>query len=117
MALDDVRAHPDSSKILLGNSYHWWADIMDRRLSDDLLQAKAPIPVVQGERDESNPVASARAVRDAFKAAGRCNLTYREYPGYNHHMIDAAGTDHFIEVMNGISAWMRQSLETGAAAC
>ena len=83
---------------------------MDRRLSDDLLAAKEPVLVVQGERDRSNPVSSARAVRDAFHASRKCNLTYVEYDGYDHHMIDASGNDHLAEVLGDVRLWVKAQL-------
>jgi alpha-beta hydrolase superfamily lysophospholipase len=86
---------------------------MDRRLSDDLLQALEPILVVQGDRDQS--IASARALRDAFKDAGRCNLTYWEFPGLDHHMQDADGKPHIDDVLDRIGAWLRVQVGPGAA--
>ena len=92
---DAVRRDPTGPGLILSNSRLWWADIMDRRLSDHLLKADEPILVVQGESDESNPVMSARAVRDAFASSGKFNLNYWEYAGYDHHMRDKKGVDHF----------------------
>jgi pimeloyl-ACP methyl ester carboxylesterase len=111
VGFDAIRHDPNGPGLVLGNSHLWWADIMDRRLSDDLLRAKEPILIVQGERDESNPVMSARAVRDTFAAAGRSNLTYWEFPGYNHHMVDQVGVDHFYDVMAQISGWLKVKME------
>jgi pimeloyl-ACP methyl ester carboxylesterase len=109
-AMQSVRNDPKSASVVFGNSHLWWSDILDRRLSDDLLRAKAPVLVVQGGQDRSNPPASARAVRDAFQAAHDCQLTYLELPDLDHHMTDPGGQDHFEAVMKQISSWVRARL-------
>jgi pimeloyl-ACP methyl ester carboxylesterase len=109
--LAKIRRAPLSDRVWGGNSYRWWADIIDRPLWDEALAAKGPLLVVQGRRDRSNPVSSARALRDKFAAAGRCNLTYWEYADYDHAMADAAGASHQAEVFARISAWLTDRLK------
>ncbi|HYY53583.1 MAG TPA: hypothetical protein VE755_11960, partial [Myxococcales bacterium] len=89
-----------------GNSYRWWADILDHDLTADLLSVHAPILMVHGDRDRSAPVQIARMVRDDFQRAGRCNLTYWEFSGYDHQMQDAAGAPHIDEVVQRIAGWL-----------
>ena len=101
-----IKADPLSSKLWGGNSYRWWADILDHDLTADVLSVRAPILIVHGERDRSAPVQVARVVRDDFQRAGRCNLTYWELPGYDHQMEDSAGVSHIDEVMQRISGWL-----------
>ena len=108
-----IKADPMSQKLWGGNSYRWWADILDHDLTADLLSVRAPILLVQGERDRSSPVQVARAVRDDFRRKGRCNLTYWELPGYDHLMRDAAGASHLDEVMQRISGWLATKVSTG----
>lgn len=105
-----ARADPLSAQVWGGNSYRWWADIADRPLWEDALKSKGPLLVIQGARDGSNPVGSARALRDRFTAAGRCNLTYREYADYDHGMVDEAGVPHLPEVLAAASGWIRARL-------
>jgi alpha-beta hydrolase superfamily lysophospholipase len=109
-----IRRAPLSDKVWGGNSYRWWADVIDRPLWEEALKARAPLLVVQGRRDRSNPVSSARALRDAFAAAKHCNLTYWEFEDYDHAMADAAGVSHQSEVFTRISAWLSDRLK-GAA--
>jgi alpha-beta hydrolase superfamily lysophospholipase len=106
-----IRRAPLSDKVWGGNSYRWWADVIDRPLWEEALKARAPLLVVQGRRDRSNPVSSARALRDAFAAAKRCNLTYWEFEDYDHAMADAAGVSHQSEVFTRISAWLSDRLK------
>ena len=63
--------------------------------------------MIHGTRDESAPIASARAARDLLRAAGKADLTYREYAGYDHFMADAGGS-HRDEVMAMAADWLRR---------
>jgi len=108
-----IKADPLSPKIWGGNSYRWWADILDHDLTADLLSVRAPILLVHGERDRSSPVQVSRAVQDDFRREGRCNLTYWELPGYDHEMRDAAGASHLDEVLPRISGWLVAKLSAG----
>ena len=84
---------------------------MDRRLSDDALRATTTeFLVVQGQWDQSNPVISARYFADNFRKAGRSNLTYWEFPDYDHTMIDRQGQSHMTEVLSKISNWLNETL-------
>jgi pimeloyl-ACP methyl ester carboxylesterase len=106
-----IRKNPTSTKTWLANSYLWWSDIMDRRLSDDALRATTTeFLVVQGQWDQSNPVISARYFADNFRKAGRSNLTYWEFPDYDHTMIDRQGQSHMTEVLSKISNWLNETL-------
>ena len=80
---------------------------MDRRLSDDALRATATeFLVVQGKRDQSNPVASARRFTANFRKSGRKNVTYWEFSDYDHTMVDQKGQSHLTEVLSRISDWL-----------
>jgi len=106
---EQVRANPDPQGIVGGNSYKWWSDILDRRLSDDLLKANIPVLIVHGQNDQSAPVEAARAARDAFTDAGEIDrLTYWEFPHRDHQMIDEQGDSHLAEVLSDIASWIRE---------
>lgn len=112
-----AKAEPLSAARFGGNSYRWWADVGDRRLSDDLLQVSGPILLVQGEQDQFAPVASARATRSAFDQAKRCNLTYWEFAGYDHFMADASGSQ-LDQVLTRIAVWIDEAAsKPQASAC
>ncbi|WP_269713612.1 alpha/beta hydrolase family protein [Caulobacter sp. NIBR2454] len=103
-------AEPTSAKVWGGNAYRWWADAVDRAYVLDLMKTKVPVLLVQGGRDQSAPVASGRAARDAYVAQGRSELTYLEFPDYDHHMRDAGGASHQAEVFGQITTWLRARL-------
>jgi alpha-beta hydrolase superfamily lysophospholipase len=74
-------------------------------LLDDLLKVRAPILIVQAERDP--PLAGAWAVRDAFANARRTNLTYRELEGYDHALRDSTGRDRIRDLYTRAARWVR----------
>jgi alpha-beta hydrolase superfamily lysophospholipase len=71
----------------------------------------APILLIHGNADTSVPVASARAVRDAFAAAGKTNLSYLEYAGADHRFTSADGASVFPRVEIDLVSWLK---DTGA---
>lgn len=107
--LTEARANPTGDKRFAGASYRWWADAADVTPAAMLLQTNVPVLLIHGERDQFAPVATARATRDLVGAAGRRNLTYWEYAGYDHFMKDAAGVDHRLEVLKRVRAWIGEA--------
>ena len=104
----EARAHPDPGRRWGGASYAWWADAIDLVPARGLVATPTPVLLIHGTRDESAPIASARAARDLVLAAGKANFTYREYEGYDHFMVDAGGTDHRAEVVGAAADWLRR---------
>ncbi|WP_445362979.1 alpha/beta hydrolase family protein [Microbulbifer sp. ANSA003] len=112
-----ARANPESAEVWGGNSMRWWADVVDRVPVNDLLNSHAPVLLIQGTEDKSAPVSSGRAARDAYASAGRCELTYWEYPGYDHYMTDKDGVNHRGEVFERIAGWINKAALNGAPGC
>jgi pimeloyl-ACP methyl ester carboxylesterase len=107
---EQIRANPEKEGRAGGNSFKWWADIMDRRLSDDLLKSTAPVLIVHGVNDMHGPVAAARLARDAFTAAGQAKrLTYWELADRNHLMVDPDGQSHMRNELLGVANWIREN--------
>ncbi|WP_226643571.1 alpha/beta hydrolase family protein [Microbulbifer variabilis] len=112
-----ARANPNSGEVWGGNSIRWWADVADRVPVNDLLQSQSPVLLIHGTEDKSSPVSSARAARDAYASAGRCELSYWEYPGYDHFMTDSEGVNHREQVFNRMAIWLESTLAEGALGC
>lgn len=104
----EARANPTGLRRWGGASYRWWADAVDVVPANMLLQTDLPILLVHGTRDQSAPVATARATRDLLARHGRRNLTYREYQGFDHFMRDEAGNDHRRAVLAEAGSWLRR---------
>lgn len=106
-----ARENPQSAQVEGGYSYKYWADSIDRRTVDDMLNISAPLLLIQGTSDTSVPVYDARAAVDIFTKAKRCNLTYWEKAGYSHRMVDADGTNRMEEVLQEVRFWVKSKLE------
>ncbi len=106
-----IRSNPDEGPVFSGLSATYYAEFFDKVLAQDMLQASAPILLIQGETDTSAPVAAGRATRDIFAAAGRSNLTYWEKPGWDHFMTDRSGVNHVDEVIADAAAWVAEKLD------
>lgn len=104
----EAKANPSGDKRFGGASYRWWADAADITPAKALLQTDANVLLIHGGRDQFAPIATARATRDLFAAARKRNLTYKEYPAYDHFMKDAAGADHRQPVLHQIAEWLKQ---------
>ena len=104
----EARANPTAEREWGGASYRWWADAVDLVPARSLALAEAPVLLIHGTRDQSAPIASARAARGLVTAAGKANFAYREYEGYDHFMIDAEGVDHRAEVIAEAAEWLRR---------
>lgn len=106
-AFEKARKHPASSELWAGSSLRFWADIIDRRVADDLLRSSADILLIQGGKDVSGSTKAARAASDLFVVAGRCNLTYWELAGLDHGLVDANGNSRMHETLSLASLWLR----------
>lgn len=115
-AFERARRNPDSGELWAGQSLCFWADVVDRRAADDMLRSDAAFLLIQGGRDVSGPAAAARAAADLFAAAGRCNLTYWEFPGLDHGMTDADGHARMPGVLSQAASWLRDRMAQDAPA-
>lgn len=94
--LEEIRAAPDSLELWAGLPLRRWSSYLWDPPLDDLLGLDIPIFLGHGREDESVPVASARAVEEAFRKAGKANLTYREYAGADHAFQQAASGSNLL---------------------
>lgn len=105
----------DSTEMWGGNTLKWWADIGDTLLVNDILTSTVPVLLLQGEMDRSAPVESARLAAAAFTSAGNCALTYREYGGLDHFMVDADGQSHRRAIFAEAAGWLEDAQTSGPA--
>lgn len=101
-----ARANPQSSEMFVGSTYRFWADILDARTLDFMLQSTSPFLLIQGGLDASNPVASARLTVDAFASKGRCTLTYWEFPTLDHGMRAPDGSSRLASIAALAARWV-----------
>ena len=89
-----------------GLSYRWWDDAVDILPARSLAQTPAPVLLIHGARDQSSPVATARAGYALLREGGKANADYREFPQYDHFMRDAAGGEHMDAVLADAARWI-----------
>ncbi|MHA6298705.1 alpha/beta hydrolase family protein [Devosia sp. CAU 1758] len=105
-----ARAAPDSSEIFAGSSYKFWADIIDQRPLDYMLESRGALLLIQGGRDLSNPAAAARTTVDAFSEAGDCRLTYWEFPTLDHGMLMPSRASRLAVIAKRAAEWTRNPM-------
>ena len=72
-----------------------------------MLDMSIPIYLAHGDADTAFLVASSRKSAAAFVIAGKSNLTYREYPGLDHHWLDAQGQSHQVQIVQDLLTWIQ----------
>lgn len=103
---EKISSEPGSlEKSWFGNTYRWWADIMDLEPLPDFLNLNIPIFLGIGEKDESVPVESANFLNGKFKDFGKDNLTVRIYPGADHR-LSSNGMSYRKEFFAELSRWL-----------
>jgi pimeloyl-ACP methyl ester carboxylesterase len=100
-----ARADPEGDTLFAGSTHRFWADILDFRGLDHMLRATSPLLLIQGGRDDSSPLASARLTADAFAQSGLCNLTYWEFPALDHGMASPDGTARLADIAALAASW------------
>lgn len=105
-----ARANPDSSELLGGSTYRFWADSLDLRPQDHMRATTTPFLLIQGGRDTSAPTAASRRTLDRFADDALCNLTYWEFPALDHGLADPTGTSHLEAIATMASAWTRSPI-------
>ncbi|WP_196778821.1 hypothetical protein [Lysobacter silvisoli] len=119
-AFDHARQNPDSTQVWMSASFKFWADALSGIAPvESMLKADTQFLLIQGGRDAAPIVQAARAASDAYAKAGRCELTYWEFPGLDHAMKDGAGGDRMPEVLTEAHRWWlaKRAVGGGAAVC
>jgi pimeloyl-ACP methyl ester carboxylesterase len=106
-AFTDIHDHPDADTLWLGQPYRRWSTFLWSAPLPDLLSLRIPIFIGQGDADTAVPVESARAAARAFRDAGKNNLRYAEYAGFDHSFrFVARGVSGLPRVEMDIVAWL-----------
>jgi pimeloyl-ACP methyl ester carboxylesterase len=96
------------NEIASGYSHAWWASMLSMDQSAMLRAVTVPVLAIQGGRDHNVSIAGARALMSPFRAGGKGNVEYIEYPGLDHAFTDADGTSHWDRVIHDISVWLNR---------
>lgn len=106
LEFQNIRENPKSAEIWGGSSFVYWADSIDRRAADFMMESDAPMLLIQGSADRSVPVASARLAVAHLEQSGKCNLTYWEEAGLDHGMVDGTGTNRLADILELSRHWL-----------
>lgn len=95
--------------LLSGHTYRFWADSLDHRSSSYLEATDTPFLMIYGGRD---PAAgqSVRTLLDRFAGQARCNLTYWEFPGLDHGMVDPDGRPRMVDIARLAASWTQEPI-------
>jgi pimeloyl-ACP methyl ester carboxylesterase len=95
-----IQADPGSiSKWWFGHAYRRWSSFLPYAPLEDILRIEVPLYVYHGRNDFATPVEGSRALKAAFDAAGKHNLSYVEDDG------DHSG---FLARLGELAEWLKE---------
>jgi hypothetical protein len=80
--------------------------MMDIRALNVLVDITIPIYMLAGTEDINDSVESSRITANTFKALGKDNLVYHEYPGLDHSLSDSKGKSRMRELLADSIEWL-----------
>lgn len=102
----DIASDPQSlEKRLLGLPYLYWSSSLDKDPMPFYLRVSQPARVFFGEKDQSVPVESARALRDRLNAAHRTNIEVEIVEGASHTLV-RDGKDLKPDIFRRLDSWL-----------
>jgi len=111
----DVYHNREPERELFGHTYKRWLSFSFEKSLDDLLRVEAPIFLGIGSSDRSAPPLGSDIVIEEFIKAGKDNLTYKNYLGFDHDFMkkdkDKTYYGHS-EVLVDILEWVRKTKKT-----
>lgn len=105
--VNEMRANPTPAKTWLGdaNTYAAWASRLDAIEANILKDVQFPVLVFHGSRDNSVPVASARALAGQLAGSGG-PITYREVEGMGHGIGSNLAPGRGAQLQQEFLAWL-----------
>ena len=107
-SINVARKNPTYDQFISGidNTHAWWTSIIDLRLENILIDLNIPIFLGHGTEDLMAPLRSAQRLSDTFRKAGKTNLFYKEYAGYNHAFTNQEKESRLVEVFMEAMEWI-----------
>lgn len=103
---EEIRTHPDSDEIWLGHTFRRWSTYLWHATTDDAGRLDIPVFQAHGMRDQSVPLASARAMGAAMAAGGKGSLHYVEYEALDHSFRNPEGKSGLALMEVDILRWL-----------
>ena len=106
----DVYQHGDSLKELFGHTYKRWDSYSFGVTLEDLMRVEIPIFLGIASSDRSAPAIGSDVVVAEFIKAGKSNLTYKNYIGFDHGFMRQENGNIYngqAEVLRDIFDWIK----------
>jgi pimeloyl-ACP methyl ester carboxylesterase len=104
----DIKENPNNiERTFYGHPYKYWNSVLFIDPMEFYNKIKIPILVAQGEHDKSTPIESGRFLRDEFNKRGNANLTFIEYKGADHTLINANGKEGLKDFFKKMNEWLK----------
>jgi len=115
---EKIYADPQSiSKSWYGETYYKWSSFTTKNPLDHMLSLDIPILYLAGGMD-AHTIINMDFARLEFMRAGKTNLTYKVYPGYDHYFQETiedngqlSRIDHIDEVHDDAMRWVSDMLD------
>ena len=111
----DVYQNREPGRELFGHTHKRWLSFSFEKSLDDLLRVEAPIFLGIGSSDRSAPPLGSDIVIEEFIKAGKDNITYKNYVGFDHaFMKKDKGKTYYghSEIFVDILEWIRKTKKT-----
>ncbi len=101
----DIKADPDNvDKEFFGHSYRYWSSHLFYDPLAAYSQLTIPIVAAMGEKDDSVPVESGRALREYFGARPDKPFIFVEYRNAGH-ALQAPDKNHLLDYIASLASW------------
>lgn len=111
----EIYQNREPERELFGHTYKRWLSFSFEKSLDDLLKVEAPIFLGIGSSDRSAPPHGSDIVIEEFIKAGKDNITYKNYVGFDHAFMkkdkDKTYYGHS-EILVDILEWIRKTRKT-----
>ncbi|AOE98543.1 alpha/beta hydrolase [Serratia marcescens] len=108
--LQQVLAAPPFPLNASDHGYGWWHGMLSIDQLATLRSIKTPVLIVQGGQDRAvSPGAVGKMIAE-LRAAGKTNITYRNYSALDHVMRRENGDSEMTRVVADMRAWLEQQL-------
>lgn len=102
-----IQADPDNwKKEFFGHSYRYWSSHLFYDLIPAFAKLDIPIVVAMGEKDESVPIESGRALQKYFSAHPERDFQFIEYPNANHG-LQTPQKKYATTFVGGLARWFK----------
>lgn len=90
-----------------GHGYRWWRESVEVDQLAVLNSSITPTLIIQSESDQSVSPAAVQSMIATLYRKGKRNIDFKTYPGLDHRMHTQNGDNRMPDVVEDITAWLR----------